>query len=86
MRTRDIPKLKTGDVVECRICPDKGCDGTRKKILVNKAWCGCTDYYHSGNELFFAWDPTLCHLHHGEVRFVMVSKSSARRIKLVKSK
>lgn len=95
MRARDLRKLKTGDYVSCMICPDNGCNGKPKRVIVctkeNPSrfrsctdlyeHCTCTDYYHTGNDSIFGWDPRGCLEHLGDKpKLVGGRLSDARKI------
>lgn len=58
MRLRDVPKLRTGDIITCTECPERGCDGSEVKVwkvLLFGPYGPWILYYHDGNKSPFAY-------------------------------
>ena len=53
MRAREVLKLKTGDVITCRECPENGCEGGEYTVTVETLGCGCNNFSHSDNSFTF---------------------------------
>lgn len=64
MRAREVMLLKGGDIITCRECPDRGCDGGPDKVVVGKDECGCRRIMHKRNIFPFFTDGTGCALNH----------------------
>ena len=60
MTDRELLSLKTGDIVQCNACPKYGCKNLHTKVEVREEECGCRDYHHTGNGIWFAYDATHC--------------------------
>lgn len=60
MRSREILRLKEGDLISCGECPECGCDGTPQPVVILREGCGCRLIGHMGNENPFFFDAREC--------------------------
>ena len=63
MKLRDVPKLRTGDIITCW-CEECGCKGKEYEVRIVVLDCGCIYYKHEGNGWSFArWYKPNCGIH-----------------------
>lgn len=60
MRSREVLRLKEGDLICCTECPEYGCDGTPQPVVILRETCGCKLIGHMGNDRPFFYDAREC--------------------------